>query len=637
MHVVLVGPELEENLSLRYLAAALRAAGHTASLARFDSAEHTAAVVQQVRREQPELVGLSMVFQWRGREFCELARALRQAAYPGHITAGGHFATFAYEPLLRDLPELDSVVRQEGEVTIVELAAALQRGAGCEELAAIPGMVVRGGRGEPAVAPPRQQVDDLDTLPFPARDTPPELHLGVPTAYLAGSRGCYAACDYCCIFAWHEAARGRRYRVRSAENVAEEMALLYHERGVRNFVFHDDNFFLPTAAASRRRFEALRAAVQRRHLDGIGLVLKLRPNDCDRENLLILKDIGLFRVFVGIENASGRQLRSLGRKAAPERLASCLHLLRDLDVYCTYNIILFDPYTTLDDVATNLRFLREHPSHPFNWCKAEVYAGTELERRYGEEGRLRGDHLGRGYDIEDPRARLMYDLLLPAVYGRNYDFGGLANLNIGLGYNRHLLKHFHPGQWSPELHARVGRTIEAVNANAGDLLARAHSFSSEVDLGDRAAVERFGAQLQRDARRAEEALGRQVEAAFCELDALAGGTARSPVRSPEALVPAANPRPLVGHLWPRRGLVAALASGLLGLLTGCTHRRPRPPVAEMAPAPLNRPGNTKATRPSAPEMAPPPLDKSGKTKAPPAVYDPPARPLDRGRSGGPGR
>ena len=200
MHVLLVGPEFEENLSLRYLAAALRQAGHTASLARFDSPEYLEGVVQQVRREQPGLVGLSMVFQVRAREFYELARALRRAGYTGHLTAGGHFATFAYEPMLKDLPELDSVVRQEGEETLVDLAGALQRRAGREELAAVAGLVVRGPDGEAIAASRRRQVDNLDTLPFPARDTPPERHLGVPTAYLVGSRGCYADCDYCCIF-----------------------------------------------------------------------------------------------------------------------------------------------------------------------------------------------------------------------------------------------------------------------------------------------------------------------------------------------------------------------------------------------------------------------------------------------------
>src|SRR5204862_6471801 len=102
----------------------------------------------------------------------------------------------------------------------------------------IPGLALPEPLGGVYLAPPRRQVDNLDTLPFPARDTPPELHLGVPTAFLVGSRGCYADCDYCCIFAWHEAAVGKRYRMSSVENIAEEMAALYHERGVRFFVFH---------------------------------------------------------------------------------------------------------------------------------------------------------------------------------------------------------------------------------------------------------------------------------------------------------------------------------------------------------------------------------------------------------------
>src|SRR5438067_7373460 len=148
MHVVLVGPEFEENLSLRYLAAALRQTGHTASLARFDSPEYTEGVVQQVRRERPALVGLSLVFQVRAREFYDLARALRKAGYAGHVTAGGHFATFACEPMLRDLPELDSVVRQEGEAALVDLANALDRGAAAVEIAALPGMVTRAAGGE---------------------------------------------------------------------------------------------------------------------------------------------------------------------------------------------------------------------------------------------------------------------------------------------------------------------------------------------------------------------------------------------------------------------------------------------------------------------------------------------------------
>jgi anaerobic magnesium-protoporphyrin IX monomethyl ester cyclase len=552
MHVLLVGPEFEENLSLRYLVAALRQAGHTASLARFDSPEYIEGVVQQARREKPGLIGLSMVFQVRAKEFYDLARALRKAGYPGHITAGGHFATFAYEPMLKELPELDSVVRQEGEETLVDLAEALQRGAPLEELARVPGLVIRGSDGQVVAAPRRRQVDNLDSLPFPARDTPPELHLGVPTAFLVGSRGCYADCEYCCIFSWHEAALGKRYRMRSPGNIVAEMAQLYHERGIRFFVFHDDNFFLPTPAGNRKRFEALRDEVRRHGLEEVGLMLKLRPNDCDRENLLLLKEMGLLRAFVGIENASQRQLKSLGRDSTVEQVEACLDMLRELEVYVTYNIILFDPYTTLDDIATNLRFLRRHLFFPFNWCKVEPYAGTALERRFAREGRLRGNYLGCDYDIDDPRVRLMYDLLLPAFYYRNFDYYGLANLNIGLGYHRQLLRHFYPDRCTESLRQRSQELIETVNTDTLDLLERTYRFVQQVSLDDRRAIERFGEQLKRDSFQAQHRLAAQIEAALREIERAAGVRQEEPVGISEAFTPL-SPAPVQSR--PSRALL----------------------------------------------------------------------------------
>ncbi|HZO87902.1 MAG TPA: radical SAM protein [Chthonomonadaceae bacterium] len=592
MHVMLVGPEFEENLSLRYLAAALRQAGHTAGLARFDSPEYAEGVVQQVLRTNPGLVGLSMVFQVRAREFYALARALRQAGYTGHITAGGHFATFVCEPMLKEVPELDSIVRQEGEETLVELVEAIERGASLDELARIPGMAVRDADGAVVLAPPRHQARHLDTLPFPIRDAVPERHLGVPTAYLVGSRGCYADCEYCCIFAWHEAAVGKRYRMRTVANIADEMAWLYHERGVRFFVFHDDNFFLPTAAGSRKRFEALHAEIRQRGLNDIGLMLKLRPNDCDHENLLILKDIGLLRAFVGIENASQRQLRTLGRDSTVEDVQACLRMLRELDIYATYNILLFDPYTTLDDVALNLRFLRQNLFTPFNWCKVEPYAGTELEKRYAREGRLRGDYLGWDYAMDDPRARLLYDLLLPAFYYRNYDYYGLANLNIGLGYHRQLLKHFYPDGCTPDLCDRVQALIETINANTLDLLERATLFARDVDLANRAEIERFGEQLKRDSFHGQHRLSARIESVLREIEQAAGVRQEARVHSPVAFVPL-RPTPLA-----RRSLLGVLASGLLWLLAGCRHvPSGQPPQAPQNPTPPSGIPAVKITTP----------------------------------------
>jgi hypothetical protein len=151
MHVLLVGAELEENLALRYLASALKGAGHTFELAAFDHPRQAADVVAAALARHPAVVGLAATFQYRAREFGALAQALRDAGYRGHITAGGHFPTFAFRALLEAYPAIDSVawgplnpVRERGWGS--GLRAASAAGARGWRLRAGPRAPIRGPR-----------------------------------------------------------------------------------------------------------------------------------------------------------------------------------------------------------------------------------------------------------------------------------------------------------------------------------------------------------------------------------------------------------------------------------------------------------------------------------------------------------
>jgi len=251
----------------------------------------------------------------------------------------------------------------------------------------------------------------------------------------------------------------------------------------------------------------------------------------------ILKETGLMRAFVGIENASQRQLRSLGRDSTIGDVEACLAMLRELDIYATYNILLFDPYTRLEDIEQNIRFLRRNSYFPFNWCKVEPYAGTELEKRYGREGRLIGDYLGYDYHMDDERVRLLYDLLLPAVYYRNFDYYGLANLNIGLGYHRRLLKQFYPQRSTEKLDRRVQSVIEEINTSAMDLIEGAMQFTSSVDPRDTSSIEEFGAELKLRSFADQHQLSCKVEEAMREIEQAAGVRIRTGSGVSEAFTP----------------------------------------------------------------------------------------------------
>lgn len=263
MKVALVGPELEENLALRYLHAALLKAGHEGLIFDFNARADTEAIARRILAYAPHVVGLSMVFTGRAREFAALAERLKQLGYPGHITAGGHFASFHAERLLSDVPAIDSIVHGEGEAAIVDLAGRLS------DLDAVSGISYRKEGAAVVHTAERTVCAELDTLSRPTRTPPFHAYLGIPIANILSSRGCFGNCSFCSIAAWHRKTGGPRFRQRAAQHVAKEMAILYHEHGVRIFNFHDDNFFLPSEMDNLNRFSALKSALDH---EGVGRI-----------------------------------------------------------------------------------------------------------------------------------------------------------------------------------------------------------------------------------------------------------------------------------------------------------------------------------------------------------------------------
>src|SRR5262249_13965433 len=124
--VLLVGYEDRDNLGLRYLKSSVTRAGHSASMMTYQS--DPAPLLQAVRRENPDVIGISLIFQYMAPDFAKVIRALRENNVKAHITTGGHYPSFDYEEVLRRMPELDSVVRFEGESTLVELLDTLETG-----------------------------------------------------------------------------------------------------------------------------------------------------------------------------------------------------------------------------------------------------------------------------------------------------------------------------------------------------------------------------------------------------------------------------------------------------------------------------------------------------------------------------
>jgi radical SAM superfamily enzyme YgiQ (UPF0313 family) len=177
--------------------------------------------------------------------------------------------------------------------------------------------------------------------------------------------------------------------------VADEMAELYHDKGIRHFIFHDDNFLLPSARANHDRLDAFELAWKERGIVDIGLTLKCRPRDASEGVLRRLRDMGLLRVFLGIEASTAEGLAALGREQDVEDSRRALACCHELGISAQYTLIAFHPESTLATIRADLAFMGEHLDFPLSFAVAQAYAGTPLEQRLVAEGRASGDYLGR--------------------------------------------------------------------------------------------------------------------------------------------------------------------------------------------------------------------------------------------------
>jgi hypothetical protein len=492
MRVALVGAELEENLGLRYMASALEQAGHEAEIVAFNTGYDVQPVVSRVLSIDPQITGLSMVFTGRAREFCRLAEELRTAGYAGHLIAGGHFACLNAERLLRDFPAFDSIGLGEGEELIVALAERPG------DLAGISGICYRDAAGTVRVNPSRGNPDDLDALPFPRRGEFYE-YFDKPIASILSSRGCWRDCAFCSINAWYKQGGGKKFRVRSIENIVEEMSQLYHRHGVRIYNFQDDNFFLPNPTTALRRFAALRRGLAQAGVAGIAIAVKARPDSITRDTIEVLDDLGLFRVFLGVENASQRGLRNLNRKCEFEQILSALRILNDFDVHIAFNLLMFEPDTVMSDILTNLRFLERHVENPCNFCRAEAYAGTGLETKLRAEGRLLDDYFGFDYRLKDPHCEAFHQIANYAFFDRNFNDYGLHYFNMQVDFTFQLLRRFYPETLTATMRAAVRNFIKRTNLDTFEHLSAIYDAVAAMgpaDLADSGAVRAFAGEMR---------------------------------------------------------------------------------------------------------------------------------------------
>ncbi|MFZ2487104.1 MAG: radical SAM protein [Anaerolineae bacterium] len=424
-----------QPLGIAYLAAALRAAAIPATLldANVDGPlpfnDLVAQVLAFVARARADgkrpVVGISTVSQVMGT-VAALAQRIKASDPAVLIVVGGYHATFADREILADFPAVDLCVRGEGELTIVELMqhwqAAGQAGPRAISWEQIAGVTWR--QGDEIVAnPSRPNNNDLDALPFPARDLLPPLQAYAAyadtvagklrrKASMISSRGCPFHCNFCSIIAFYADAGGKPWRGRSVENVVAEMVDLAEQSGASHFEFQDDNFFVRPDRAL-----AIVEAYARTGRDFSFAFLTRADQVVKGERYFpALRQAGLRYVSVGIESGSEASLERMVKQTGVEINRRALQILHDNDIAAQVEFIMFEPGSTLADLRDNMRFIEQQGLFgyfpPLILGSLLLMPGTPARAQIEAERGLRGSiHQSLPYEFLDPQVTALRQLL----------------------------------------------------------------------------------------------------------------------------------------------------------------------------------------------------------------------------------
>ncbi len=429
--VMLIGFQEQANLGLGYLAATLRREGYRVEV--FDFEQDREDILAAAKSLDPILIGFSLIFQFYVDRFGALIRYLRDNGITCHFTMGGHFPSLSYQHTIELVPDLDSVVRFEGETTLLEMVDLLSVG---KDWRNITGIAYRSGDGVVATEL-RPLVPDLDSLPYPERDAGRGTAiLGRRAIPILASRGCIRTCSFCSIHVFYRVAPGKVVRTRKPAKVAEEMRLLHERDGITIFLFQDDDFPLYGVVWQRWAREFV-AELHRNGLPGrVIWKINCRADAVDPGLFAEMREAGLFMVYMGLESGSEESLTTLHKQITVEENLRAVATLKGLGIMFEFGFMLFDPSTTFESVCDNLDFLRAivgDGAAPATFCRMIPYDGTPIKDELARVGRLKGDICHPDYDFLDPRVDGFFHALNQIVHVSGW-IHGIGALTVQLQY-----------------------------------------------------------------------------------------------------------------------------------------------------------------------------------------------------------
>lgn len=320
-------------------------------------------ISSEIKRFAPDIVALTAVTPTI-KSALKTAEISKKTSPNTLVVLGGYHSTFTYQDLLKN-EYIDLVILGEGEYTMLELVQAVEKG---QDLSKVPGLAFKNFK-----TPPRPIIEDLDKVPFPARHLLPMndykiMNMKLPVGTIVSGRGCPYHCSFCASSAMH----GHKLRLRSAENVLDEMEHLVEDHDAEMIAFMDDTFTL-----NKKRVYDICDGIKERKLDTYW-GCTTRVDTLSEDVLKYMKDAGCITLFLGVESADQQNLDNLNKNITVKKIKKTFELTKKYGVRTIASVMLGMPGDSRKNIEYTIKFVKDLDPNYAIFSLATPYPGTDF-------------------------------------------------------------------------------------------------------------------------------------------------------------------------------------------------------------------------------------------------------------------
>ena len=369
-------------IGIMSLSSVLKRAGHECVM--FDQANPetpNAVILEEIRCQQPALVGFSFLSTTSYPYAKILAREVRAANSKVKLAFGGVFASLNAPLVKRQCPEVDFVCRGDGEQLILDLLENLDDPSSVASLTwAKDGRVVNN--------PNRATERHLDQWPFPDReslklDFVESMPLDVPAVLslqrfttMQTSRGCPWSCAFCDIPVFNEG----KWRSRTPQHVVAEFKHL-QELGYGAVYFVDDHFLLQP-----KRIEAICQGLIDQNIT-IEWGCEGRVDSVAQHLFPAMAKAHCRTLMFGIESGSQKILDRLNKEQTLAEVNTAVAHAKQAGIEIVHGFFVVGcPEETVADLQATFDFASRLPLDTFGFNRLCVYRGTPMWQEYVKRG-----------------------------------------------------------------------------------------------------------------------------------------------------------------------------------------------------------------------------------------------------------